>query len=421
MIKVSNYVKFGFLVAFAITALVWGLSYLKGHDFFKPVNYYYCRYERVDGLQESSPVTVNGYRVGNVKNIRFTGDQSGDLIVTLMVDHKFRIPAGSVARIVSSDIMGTRSVELVFQPGTIYFTNGDTIAGEIEADLKEQVSLQILPLKYKAEELLSTIDSAMTILTVIFNEDARKNLSESFQNINQTISSLEKTTQDLQELVSQRKTNLGNLITNMESISTTLKDNSVHFDKVIRNLSGLSDTLASMPFKPVVEDLSSSVHTFENLLKKINSDQSSAGLFFNDDALYYQVTGIADQLQLLIDDIKNNPKRYLHFSAVNLGKEVYLNTPEPASDMNDNLLFKVHLISESRQLPLTSPSFLELGPVEEQEYDKGYAYYTGKFRDYDEAEKMLIKARTTFPAAAITAFLDGKKISLEKAFRLLNR
>lgn len=158
--KISKYAKLGLLMVFSLTALIWGLSYLKGHDFFKPVDYYYTRYERVDGLQESGHVTFNGYRVGSVKNIRFADDRTGDLIVTFMLDNDFRIPVHSAARIVSSDIMGTRSVKLVFSNETSYYQAGDTLPGEIESDLKEQVSLQVLPLKNKAEDLLSTLDSA---------------------------------------------------------------------------------------------------------------------------------------------------------------------------------------------------------------------------------------------------------------------
>ncbi len=421
MLKLSKYVKLGFLVVFAITALVWGLSYLKGHDFFKPVNYYYCRYERVDGLQESSPVVVNGYRVGSVRNIRFAADRSGDLIVTLMIDDNFRLPVLSVARIVSSDIMGTRSVKLVYAPGNQYFAPGDTIPGEVESDLKEQVSLQVLPLKRKAEELLSTLDSAITVLTVFFNEEARRNLSESFENINQTIYSLEKTSGDLQELVSQRKASMGNLIGNLENFSGTLKNNSEQFDNVIRNLSRFSDTLAATPYQPVMENLSQSVRSLESLLAKLNSGGSTAGLLFNDDELYYQVAGIAGQLETLVADIRNNPRRYLSFSAVNLGKEVYLSTAGTASGTGKGITFRVHLLTASQPLPPETPGFEELVPVEEQEPDGEYAYYAGDFADYASAEKKLFAARRRFPDASIQAFRDGKIIPLERAIRRLKQ
>jgi hypothetical protein len=103
-----------------------------------------------------------------------------------MIDAAFKIPVNSVAQIISSDIMGNRSIKMILSKETELYQTNDTIPGAIESDLKEQVSLQVLPIKNKAEQLLSTIDSAITVLTVIFNEDARKNLSESFENINQT-------------------------------------------------------------------------------------------------------------------------------------------------------------------------------------------------------------------------------------------
>src|SRR5665811_989620 len=199
--KFSKYTRLGFLIVISVTILIWGLSYLKGNDIFKQQNYYNVVYERVDGLVESNKVTLNGYQIGQVKKIAFTPDNSGKLIVTLTVDTEFRIPVNSVAQIVSSDIMGTRSIKMILSNEMEVYSPYDTIPGAIENDLKEQVSLQVLPIKNKAEQLLGTLDSAITVLTVIFNEDARQNLSESFENINQTIDNIEKTTDDLQEIV----------------------------------------------------------------------------------------------------------------------------------------------------------------------------------------------------------------------------
>ena len=154
--KVSKYIKLGILMVFSITAFIWGLSYLKGHDLFKNISYYHVKYDRIDGLQESSEVTLNGYKVGQVRKISFADQFSGKLIVTIMVDGDFRIPVNSVAQIVSSDIMGTKSIKLNFDTNsTELYSSNDTIPGAIENDLKEQVSMQVLPLKNKAEQLLA--------------------------------------------------------------------------------------------------------------------------------------------------------------------------------------------------------------------------------------------------------------------------
>jgi phospholipid/cholesterol/gamma-HCH transport system substrate-binding protein len=417
--KLSKYVKLGLLMAFSITALVWGLSYLKGHDFFKPVDYYFTRYHKVDGLLESSHVTVNGYRVGNVKKIEFAADKSGDLIVTFMINNDFKIPVNSVARIVSSDIMGTRAVKLVYAYNSRNYTPGDTIPGEIESDLKEQVSLQVLPLKKKAEELLSTIDSAITVLTVIFNEDARKNLSESFRNINQTISNLEKTSATINELMGQEKSSISHFIDNMEQITGTMKDNSARFDNIIRNLSSISDTLAQLPLSPVVNNMAMAVNSVQNILSKINSDQSTAGLLFNDDELYYNITGLTSSLERLLSDIRSNPKRYLHISAFDLGKDVFINATPLQTAQHLNISFKVRLVSSTTQLQIQSPVFKGLQPVEEFVSNGSYSYYAGNSHNYEEIEKLLTTARRNFPDATIVTYRDGKEIKLEKALRLL--
>jgi phospholipid/cholesterol/gamma-HCH transport system substrate-binding protein len=419
--KVSKYIKLGLLMAFSITALVWGLSYLKGHDFFKPVNYYYTRYPKVDGLQESSHVTVNGYRIGSVRQIIFADDKSGDLIVTFMIDNDFKIPKNSAARIVSSDIMGTRAVKLMYSNSSDFYLPGDTIPGEIESDLKEQVSLQVLPLKKKAEELLSTLDSAITVLTVVFNEDARKNLSESFENINQTILNLEKTSAVISELMTQKKSSISNLIDNMEGITGNLKNNSVRFDNVIKNLSSLSDTLASLPISPMITDMTKAVNSLQSLLSKINSDQSTVGLLFNDDELYYNITGLTSNLERLMTDIRNNPKRYLHFSAVDLGKSVYINTSPSQSSISQNLTYKIHLISTTLQLQKESPMFSGLGKVEEIITNGSFSYFAGNTPDFMAIEKILTIAQRNFPDATIIAYKDGKEIKLEKALRLMKR
>ena len=417
--KINKYIRLGMLMAFSIFVLVWGLSYLKGHDFFKPVNYYYARYDRVDGLVESSLITVNGYQVGSVRSVKFAPDRSGDLIVTLMVDSDFRIPRNSVAQIVSSDIMGTRAIKLIYSGDAAYYQSGDTLKSDIESDLKEQVSLQVLPLKTKAEELLGTLDSAITVLTVIFNEDARKNLSESFENINQTIANIEKASGDLAILVSEERTTISRLVRNMESFSGTLKDNSGEFHSILANLSAFSDTLASIPLTPVLNDISASVEGLNQLIGKANSEETTLGLLFNDQKLYNNINDMTAGLTHLLTDVRVNPKRYVHFSALDLGREVYINTGSSDVGNKKNIVFKVHLISTPDQLPLNSPIFDGMGHVQEFAVSGAFTYLAGNFPGYNEAEVLLLKAYRNFPDATIVAFRDGKNIRLERALRQL--
>jgi len=415
--KYSKYVKLGILIVVTLFILIWGLSFLKGNDVFKKNNYFFVIYERIDGLQKSSKVTLNGYQVGQVYDINFIPGNSGKLVVKLMTDASFKIPVNSVAQIVSSDIMGTRSIKLVFSNEDNYYQSNDTIQGAIESDLKEQVSMQVLPLKNKAEQLLNTIDSAITTLTVILNEDARKNLSESFTNINNTITNIEKITSDLQEVVSSQKGSIEHTVANIETITVMLSKNSNELDRAIKNLAVFSDTLSHMQVTPVINNISAASNQILALLEKLNSTDNSAGLLLNDDQLYLSVTSLSDNLGYLINDIQTNPKRYLQVSAIDFGKEYYIGATGNAAAKN--VVFKVHLVSTENKIPADSEYFKGLGNVEEYFADGAYSYLLGSTSVYSEIVKIQETAKKKFPEATIVAFKNGQLIKLEKALKSL--
>jgi phospholipid/cholesterol/gamma-HCH transport system substrate-binding protein len=415
--KYSKYVKLGFLIVISLAILFWGLNYLKGNDIFKLNNNYFVVYERIDGLLESNKVTMNGYQIGQVKNISFAPNKSGNLIVTIMIDASFKIPVNSLAQIVSSDIMGTRSIRMILSNENTFYQSNDTIPGAIESDLKEQVSLQVLPIKNKAEQLLSTIDSAITVLTVIFNEDARENLSESFENINKTIENAQSITNDLQQIVSAEKGNIQKILINIEDITSFLSSNTNELEKTINNLSSFSDTLSQISFSPVVTNIAEASNQILSLLEKINSNQNTAGLLLNDDELYLTINALSQNLSFLINDIQSNPKRYLQFSAIDFGKEYYINTAGDVS--SKNIIFKVHLISSETKIPSNSKLFEDIGEVEEYYANGAYSYLLGATSSYNAIIEVHDLVKKKFPESAIVAFKNGQLIKLEKALKSL--
>ncbi|NQU85728.1 MAG: MCE family protein, partial [Mariniphaga sp.] len=332
--KISKFAKFGALIVFTVAVFIWGLSYLKGHDFFKSASYYHIIYDRIEGLVQSDAVTLNGYQVGQVKAVSFAGDGTGNLVVTISIDGDIKIPVNSVARIVSSDIMGTKSIKLIYNPNQEVYSHNDTIPGAVESDLKEQVSLQVLPLKAKAEQLLATIDSAITILTVIFNEDARENLSESFKNINLTISNIEETSFALKELIARESGNVSTIVSNLNEVTENFNSKSNEFENIITNLSSISDSLAAIPYSPLITSIAEATKHIENIVLKLNSEEGTAGLLLNDPQLYENLLTLTDDLDRLTRDIRLNPKRYVNFSAFDLGKEVYI-TSSPNNKSED--------------------------------------------------------------------------------------
>jgi phospholipid/cholesterol/gamma-HCH transport system substrate-binding protein len=417
--KLSKYTRLGILIVLALTILIWGISFLKGNDIFKQKTYYHVVYDRIDGLTESNKVTLNGYQIGQVNEIGFMSDNSGRLVVTLMIDSDFRIPLNSVAQIVSSDIMGTRSVKMILSHEEELYSLNDTIPGAIESDLKEQVSLQVLPIKNKAEQLLGTIDSAITILTVIFNEDARQNLSQSFENINQTILNIEETTADLQEIVSSEKESIQRIVANMDDVTTSFKQNTENLSNIIENLSAFSDTLSSFSVSPILENISKASNQILTTIEKLNSNDNTAGLLLNDDDLYFSLNALTNNLSLLIKDVQTNPKRYVQFSAIDLGKEVYINAEGDATAKN--IVFKVHLVSTEIKIPLDSEIFKDLGKVEEYEASGVYSYLLGATNSYSEIIEIREKALKSFQDASIVAFKNGRLIKLEKALNSLRK
>lgn len=400
----------------SITILIWGLSYLKGNDVFKKSDDYHVIYSRIEGLSASNDVMLSGYKIGQVKNIQFLPDHSGRLLVTFSIDSSVKLPVNTVAQIVSSDLMGTRVIKIDLGSGQEFYANNDTIPGDVESDLKEQVSMQVLPIKNKAEELLGTLDSAITVLTVIFNEDARKNLSESFENINQTIFNIEKATADLQEVVASNKDNVSKIITNLDTITTTFSTSAEDFEKTLQNLSALSDTLAHLPVSPLLQNIFEASEKINVVLAQLEKKDNSAGMLLNDRQLYENLNLLTDNMNLLLNDIRVSPERYLNFSAVDLGRKVYVNA---AGETAGNIIFKVHLVSSENQVSTESERFKGLGEIEEFAASGAYSYLVGSTSSFTKIVELHEKVLKKFPDATIVAFKNGRLIKLEKALKSL--
>ena len=415
MIKISKYTKLGFLVIACLTILVWGINYLKGIDILKRNTQYYVVYEKIDGLLESSAVNINGYAVGKVSEIKFLSDYSGRLIATISLQGDFKIAKGSTAKIVSSDIMGTKSIKLEIVHTAEYYNENDTIPGDTESDLKEQVSMQVLPLKQKAEELIASFDSVLTVVTYVLNERTRQNLTESFENINRTIANIESISSELNKTMAGGKIN--SIVENIDSITSTIKQNSGNITNVITNLSSLSDSLSQLNISPVFEEIRSAVAGLNTIIQTLNTSKSSAGLLINDPALYQNLNSLAGSMDLLLKDVRNNPKRYVHFSAFKMGKDVYV-TPRPEQPEAENgVVYKIHLISSPAQLSTEAIFFKGMGPIEELKVKGSYIYMAGKSTDFDQMTKLLETAKVNFPDANMVAFKNGKKVKLEKTIK----
>lgn len=411
-----KFIRLGVLIIVSAAVLIWGLSFLQGKDLFNRNNEFHVIYDSVDGLSQSNDVLLSGYKVGQVTSIKFLPDNSGRLVVSFVVDASINIPVNSVAQVISSDIMGTRSIRLMLSDQNQYHQENDTLQGAVEADLKEQVSMQVLPLKNKAEELLGTLDSAITGLAFIFDEDAQRNFSESFENINLTVSHIERTTADLQELISMEKENIKGIVQNLESITGTLNKNMPAIENTLQNLSALSDTLSRIQMSPLVNNITASTEKLNNILAQLETTDNTLGSLLNDDELYESVSELSESLNLLMSDVRVNPERYLNLSAIDLGRKVYVNA---AGGSSENIEFKVHLVSTQNRIAVDSKYFEGLEPVEEYAVSGAYTYLYGTTNSFEEILDLQKKAQVRFPEATVVAFRNGRMIKLERALKSL--
>ncbi|MDP4266254.1 MAG: MlaD family protein [Bacteroidota bacterium] len=312
--RFSGEIKAGLLILLTIAVFVLGFNYIKGKNILGNKNTFYAVYRQVNGLLPTSHIYVNGMKVGQIKDIYFSPDNSGKIIVKFYVRKDLKIPKNSIANIFSSDILGSKAIEIKLGNSKIYAASGDTLVSGIQATLQEEVSLQMLPIKSKAENLLSSLDSVLSVVQYIFNKETRENLKKSFESIRITIKNIEHTSFAVDTFTTEYKGKLENILINVDAISTNLRNNNNKISNIINNFSELSDTLAKVNFANTVNLAEKTLKDVSVILDKVNKGKGSMGLLINNDSLYNNLQKASKDMDKLVDDIKNNPKRYVHFS-----------------------------------------------------------------------------------------------------------
>ncbi len=304
----------GLVFIAAIALFIWGFNFLKGRNVFNKEKILYGIYDEVSGLTKSNPVSIRGLQVGQVKNIYFEQSMSGKLIVVLSINNDFPIPINSVAEIYSSNLMGSKAVKIIPGNSDVIAQNSDTLQTNIEGSLKDAVNKQVQPIKLKAENLIESIDSIVVVFQTIFNENARENLKHSFENIKNTLGNLEHTTSTIDTFVVVEQVRLAEAISNLEKITNNLDKNKDNITNILANFSAISDSLSKADIPTTVINANKSIEKLFSILDKIDSGEGSTGLLVNSDSLYIHLTKSASDLNLLLEDMRENPKRYVKFS-----------------------------------------------------------------------------------------------------------
>ena len=305
--KISNEVKIGATVVITLVIFIWLYNFLKGKNFFQNVAYYYSVYDNIGGLSESNPVEVNGYKVGVVQSLDFLDESSGKIIVEFSVDRDFRLPRNTVAEVTPISLLGGMKVQFVYGNGPGFYSEGDTIPGRVAPSLADMVRSEFQPLKEKFSSLIVTMDSVTSSLDQLMNEDFKSDIGITADNLKNTSGSLK-------NIIGSKETDLAGTIENLNKFSKMLSEESEGISSTLRNIENITDTLAAADIYSTLVNLKSSLQQTTLTLEKINEGKGTAGQLISNDTLYSNLSNSLESLNILLTDVKANPKRYVHFS-----------------------------------------------------------------------------------------------------------
>ncbi|MDE5838093.1 MAG: MlaD family protein [Paramuribaculum sp.] len=298
--KFSKELLIGACVLATLLILFFGIDYLKGINVFKAANYYYASYTDVAGLAQSAPVTVNGYKVGLVREIEYEYDNPGHVKVELSLDRKLKVPAGTEAVLVT-DMLGTSSIELKMASGKEYHAIGDKLIGVNSKGLMDNVSNEILP---AVGNMVPKIDSLLTAVTALVTDPA---MTSSVKRLDNIMANLEASTRQLSTVMASAPTIAGDAKVTM----TNVKEISQNLTGLSADLSAAAAELKKMPLDSTLNNVYRITASLESLTSKLNSKESSAGLLLTDPTLYNNLVNATASVDSLLIDIKKNPKRYI--------------------------------------------------------------------------------------------------------------
>ena len=301
-LKISREVKVAVLVIAGILLFVYLYNYLKGENIIGNSRTYYTVYDNIEGLGTSSPVTINGFVVGKVNGITFAEDGSGRVKVKMLLDDVgFEFSKNSKAQLYENGLIGGKAIAIIPAfDGAENAKKGDMLEGTVKAGLSELLNQRLTPLQEKIEAMMVSADSVLTNINSIFDAKTKTNLQSGIANLNQVIANFKKTSESIDLIIVGNKEKLDNTLANVDSIST--------------NLNQITDSIAKADLANTIIKLESTIQNFDNILASIEDGEGSIGKLLKDEGLYNNLEGASKQLEQLLQDMKLNPKRYVHFS-----------------------------------------------------------------------------------------------------------
>lgn len=311
--KISNETKVGALTAIAITLMVLGFNFLKGRSLFKTGNFLYAKYPDAKGLMVSNPVYVNGYQVGSVYDIENTDENLRTINVAIKLKSSYNIPDNSVAKIIN-DPLGTPSIEIALGNNNKYLESGDSLITSSSPGLLEALTSKLTPVADQLKTTIKSLDSVLKNINTIFDPNTKHNLQDVIANMNKTTASLIVSSASIQTMLNQQSGSIAQSMNNLNSFTKNLSDNNDKVTSVLTNVEKTTDNFSKADINGTVANLKTAVENLNAVLGKLNSTNGSMGLLMNDKTLYNNLTNTVHSANILMDDLRTHPKRYVNLS-----------------------------------------------------------------------------------------------------------
>jgi len=301
--KFTSELKIGITGLITIIVIIWGVNYLKGRNILSSNYKLYSMYQEVDGLEASAGVILNGFKIGMVSDVAFDTEKAIPFTISMEIDKKYKLPKGSTAEIFSADLLGSKSLRIIPSENEGYHSSGDTLKSSLSIDMISSLLNDIKPLTEGLSAAIQTLDSAGSAINMLLRDPSVSNMMDHLENAS---SSLEGT---LAETGDFSKT-----IKNLKNISRALELQSSAIQTSISNVESITTELKNADLDSLIQKLSVTGSNLAEITSAIENGNGSLGKLIYEDSLYNQINLLVTDLDSLINDINENPKKYVSIS-----------------------------------------------------------------------------------------------------------
>ncbi len=311
--KVSNETKVGALTIIAITLIIVGFNFLKGKTIFKSGNFLYAKYSDTKGLIVSNPVFVNGFQVGTVFEIENKTDDLSQILVSIKLNNEYKIPTNSTATI-QDNPLGTNSISIILGNATTYLKSEDTIKTAPAASLLGDLMNTLSPLGEQTKQTISELQRVLTNINQVLNNNNKANLEVILKNLSETTENLNKSMVSIESMLQKQNGSIANTASNLSSFTKNLNENNKKINNILSNLDTTTKQIKDADLTNTIKTIQVAVNELSITLNQLNKGNGSASKLLNDSTVYTQLKNTIQSVNTLVDDVKVHPKRYINIS-----------------------------------------------------------------------------------------------------------